>query len=411
MLSNCPEEWELWKQQRTNLIQEWSLSDVFSAQFAIAPENENTSISSRHLLHDFFMARIPAGHFQLHKGIDRVPRFSSPSCPRYLRLRPHPQAGLGHRLSNFLQGVLLAETFGLHYIVDNLDSSDVDSDHGGYDGMTDFLGLILESDTTYPSIQNLTFKQCTKFDTFGSIVLFLLIILDSFRVDLENVTFTRTVMDEYETGECGFYYVCNEFWPGHYYPAYPRLARRILPKHFSRVNSLNFQFDPGMEFNREEVNVCIHLRLGDWAPTPPSRYIMQIKLFFQYLDPTIPANVYLFYQFNQDQNAFIQEFVDFFQNEFTRAKLILRMGTEMTELVDTILLSDVFMTSDSSLDTHLSLIAQRPIVFQSTGCIMGEQICLSSLYGYLEKDASTKVFAEDLGIRWNAWQCASKNLF
>jgi hypothetical protein len=152
-----------------------------------------------------------------------------------------------------------------------------------------------------------------------------------------------------ENNVCNLAFQFLEFWPTDYFPVYPKLMRRVLPLHFSRVFSADYK---PASFNRNELNIAIHIRLGDWLPTAAERFIMQIKLLFKYLDAGIPANVHVFYQFSQDQDSQIQVFTEFFAN-FTRATLVLHKNTDMTEVIDLMLLADVLMVSESSLGTHL----------------------------------------------------------
>jgi hypothetical protein len=143
---------------------------------------------------------------------------------------------------------------------------------------------------------------------------------------------------------------------------------------------------------------------------------MQIKLLFKYLDPAIPANVHVFYQY-QDKDVQIQQFTDFFTT-FNRAKLVLHKNTAISEMIDLVLMSDVLMVSESSLGTHLSVMSQRPMVFakpafgegNARGCVQGEHVCIHRDPGTTgsERDSFVRVYAEELSLRWEAWKCAKE---
>jgi hypothetical protein len=207
-------------------------------------------------------------------------------------------------------------------------------------------------------------------------------------------------MDNVDNGNCTIYQF-NEFWPSDYFPVYPKLTRRILPLHYKRIFSP--EFTPA--FNRDELNVCIHIRLGDNVPTTADQFILQLKLLFKYLDESIPVNVHVFYKYSKKDRKEIKKFEDFFVTIFHRAKLTLHKSTPLGEMIDLLLMSDVLIVSKSSLSTHLSIISQRPIVFDD-GCVQGQHICLHSDTRGVDRDPYVEAHAKELGLRWKAWNCS-----
>jgi hypothetical protein len=155
MQTKCPAVWSKYKTQRQDRIQNWNTKDIFNEQLRISSGNASAS----HLLQDFFVARVPSAYYLIHKkGIDKTPRISTATCKIYAMVNNHPEAGLGHRMSNFLQGALIAETFELEQIIENVDIGIETSVHGAYEGMTEFLGIIQPTDATRGAIKNCTLK-------------------------------------------------------------------------------------------------------------------------------------------------------------------------------------------------------------------------------------------------------------
>jgi hypothetical protein len=144
MSSTCNNTWSQWKSQRSQLLDSWNAESLFYTQLQLFT---NANISESHVIQDFILARVPASYFYTHtKGEDKIPRFSSPKCRRYANVGVHNGVGLGHRLSNYLQGVLLADAFEIDQLTVNLDKSRKKTHHGSYPGMTEFLGLVTEKD-------------------------------------------------------------------------------------------------------------------------------------------------------------------------------------------------------------------------------------------------------------------------
>lgn len=240
------------------------------------------------------------------------------------------------------------------------------------------------------------------------------------RLDLEVGNFKNEFMEDIEKDLCDIVYKFKEFWPRDYFPAYPKLARRVLPLHYKRVFDSDFTPESTIPFNRNELNICIHIRLGDWVPTSADHFIAQLKLFFKYIDTAIPINVHLFYQLadGSDQASHITRFSNFF-DEFEGADLILRKDTHIKEFIDLILMSDVLMVSESSISTHLSIISQRPLVFAKppstheggmSGCVLGQHVCMQRDIGDQVMDVWVKAFAEELNTRWKTWMCVKEIL-
>jgi hypothetical protein len=233
---------------------------------------------------------------------------------------------------------------------------------------------------------------------------------------LEAGSFKQDLMSDLKERLCNIVYRFEEFWPTDYFPVYPKLARRILPLHYARTFSSEFYSAFGIGFNRDELNVCVHIRLGDWVPTAANRFIMQIKILFKYLDISIPSNVHVFYEYSKDHESEIQQFVDFF-TPFDRANLILHKDSPLTELIDLMLMSDVLMVSESSIASHLAVMSQRPMVFaqpgfapgKQRGCVQGQHICIHKDVEDVEDDPFASAYADELSLRWEAWNCA-KNI-
>jgi hypothetical protein len=244
---------------------------------------------------------------------------------------------------------------------------------------------------------------------------------DPNRIDLEvgELDFKNAFMADVDNNICNVVYRFQEFWPTDYFPAYPKLMRRILPLHYTRVFNSEFTPDSSIPFSRDELNVCVHIRLGDWVPTSADRFILQLKLFFKYVDINIPINVHVFYQLDvtkDDENsrqdeAQVKIFTDFFA-EFKGAKLTLRKNTPMEELIDLLLMSDVLMASESSISTHLSVMAQRPMVFakpgfgegNARGCLQAEHICMHRDAEGI-RDPWVEAYANELSTRYEVWDC------
>jgi hypothetical protein len=159
MQASCRIPWSKWKTQRQQLLQNNDNDALFNTQLGLFPNNASLS----HLVQDFVLARVPAAYYYTHKkGEDKIPRFSSSSCRRYAIVDVLDKAGLGHRMSNFLQGALIADTFEINQVIVNIDLAVWDSLNGAYTGMTEFLGLVTDKDFVNEDIKDITMKMYEK---------------------------------------------------------------------------------------------------------------------------------------------------------------------------------------------------------------------------------------------------------
>jgi hypothetical protein len=155
MTAKCSSTWSRFKTQREDRLDQWSTESIFNAQLRLPASNMTVS----YILQDFILARIPAAYYYIHlRGSDKKPRFSNNTCKMYAVVYNHLEAGLGHRMSNFLQGALIAETFELEHIVENMDLGIETSVHGAYDGITEFLGIIKPGDAIREDMMDCTLK-------------------------------------------------------------------------------------------------------------------------------------------------------------------------------------------------------------------------------------------------------------
>lgn len=148
-LEKCPNNWRAWINQRKQLenfdMSAWNHISEFSFW------------NSTNLIQDLIVANTPVAHYMLNRKHPRKPYFSSDACPRYISVETSRFQGLGHRISNWMQGAMLADTFKISHAPENLDESTDWNEHGSYEGMTSFLGL--SNSFEYLQSRNVTVQE------------------------------------------------------------------------------------------------------------------------------------------------------------------------------------------------------------------------------------------------------------
>ncbi|KAL3897149.1 MAG: hypothetical protein SGCHY_003618 [Lobulomycetales sp.] len=367
MDGKCPHEWEEWKTQRSTFIPDWNLDRSI----------DDTLFSDPFFLNDLFLARIPHVHYasSLSPLKDPIPS----SCPKYVYIEPNRGAGLGHRLSNCFQSAMLAETFNLTLLVANIDDSWEWAEHGTYPGMTEFLGLNLPTDLLLSE----TFITKT-----------LQIPLDT--QDIPDPTTLEKYWPEIPSmianASCHTLFEFIEYWPSGVAPAIPAFRRRIIPRHFARLAVDHAWRTP------DRLNVAVHVRVGDWSPSAPSRYIAQLAALLDRV--SAPVTIHVLTQNAQGAEPIF---------EFLAAKgapVVRWIDSEMSVFIDVMLGSDVVVISDSSIAKHLAQISIRPVVFAASdgGVIRDKEDVVVDIWGAVDEALISEV-VERLDVRWKALQC------
>lgn len=243
----------------------------------------------------------------------------------YMTGRPHPGAGIGHQLANYIAGYSFSVKFGLQYAHSPFPNNDWES----------FLGFGLNETHGYKLVNENGYKR---------------ILLPLFNeYNLNEVKLIKNIINSFKSQSVLFVLEQDQFYEAQY--EYSDVLR-------AKFHSSNANCNNKLLYNKENFNVAIHVRRGDVNPSAlgndnirmrwqDNEYFCNVlKRVVSNLGTGKPIKIFLF---SQGQ---IKDFGDF--AEFKNLTFCLDMDARSSffHLVS----SDVLITSKSSFSYKPALL-------------------------------------------------------
>ena len=204
------------------------------------------------------------------------------ACPRYVCVPTARLGGLGHRLSNMMQSLLVALDLGLPTLQPDLEMEG--RLHGAYAGANDLFQVAAPftcpesaSAAALPSgwsARHIGLAGNTE---------------NGIWKDFPVPGFADELLPQ--VALCNTVFLVNEFWP---YSM--ERARHLLLSAFQRHSLTGMRLRSQLRYNASVFTIAIHSRLGDIRPTPIDLQVATLRAALQRLDPqgTLPVEVWVF---------------------------------------------------------------------------------------------------------------------
>lgn len=300
------------------------------------------------------------------------------ACPRFVCVNTHIDGGLGHRVTNLLQGALLSLALGIPLAAPRLEVG-IGARHGDYPGADD---LFRPDESSSGSAMRCPRSEADvppgwTYVWLGGISRDIVEALPAVPPALLPVT-----------AKCGAVYVAYEFWPNSYAAAVPQLRAMYRPSSTTGAALL-----ANLRYDATRFNIAVHVRVGDFIPTPLDYFPDVLGRVLAELDPLLrrprdplPVDVWIFAEEEYPWALFesvIQHVasggaartnVNASANDDGAVALLRSAGTadvrlrayaaNMSALATLVHLieSDTFIGADSSLSYIASFLGTRPAV-------------------------------------------------
>lgn len=253
-------------------------------------------------------------------------------CKKAVCVKTHPNGGIGHRLTNMLQGKMMSLALKLPLGTPNLE---IGQSHGEkYAGLNDLFPLsehIVDCSSQDTStdwrVESLDFTLKK-----GSVF------------DLKSKTI-QTLRIHANKAACNTVFTVKEFWPRDYEATFPWL-RNIFTIGMQSTTGKNII--KNSVYDKSRFNIAIHFRNGDITPTPPAYFQAVIRELLTDLKPLtiLPIDITIF-----SEN--FAELPNKLRKIATGSGLNVRVKTNKeSSAVATMVhfgLADIFIASDSSM--------------------------------------------------------------
>ena len=284
------------------------------------------------------------------------------ACPRAVCVHPHPGAGLGHRLTNILQGALLADALGVLHAASTLEYAATPGFHGSYPGANDLFRMpeVAVADGN----GSLAALRCPLSATdlppgWGSACL---TVPTEVRDGAADASVAVRLAAGAAAAACHTVYVAEEFWPPSYERVVPLLRAMYRPD-----SARGVALRAALRLNPARFNIALHMRSGDIEPTPASYFTGVVARILDELSPVIDQLPVDFWVFSESSTG-----AALLRGQVTDAIAAARAGgspaanvrlrTEATDdfpllaVLVHLLESDIFIGSDSSISWVVSWI-------------------------------------------------------
>lgn len=293
------------------------------------------------------------------------------ACPRFVCVNAHVDGGLGHRMTNLLQGALLSVALGVPLAAPRLEVG-VGARHGEYPGADDLFR---------PVNYAIRCPRNSAEAPPGWAVAVL-----GVSQDIVKALPVATLALRNATAACGTIHVIHEFWPASYAAAVPHLRAMYHPNSATGLALL-----AALHFDSARFNIAVHVRIGDLVPTPLDYFPDVVGRVLGELDPllrqpqdSLPVDVWIFAEDEGPWGLFdpvVQKSTSSVSPDAKTGTLAngarasfrlagtadvrLRPFTANMSALATLMHlieSDVFIGSDSSFSYIASFLATRPVV-------------------------------------------------
>ena len=286
------------------------------------------------------------------------PLFSEADCPRAVCVHPNPGAGLGHRLTNILQGALLAKYLGILHATSVLEYASTPGFHGSYPGVNDLFRMPQVSAGNDSSILlRCPFSAADLPQGWGAACLPLPVVLRDSMADA-SVAVDLAGM----ATACHTVYVAEEFWPQSYETVVPLLRAMYRPDSATGVF-----LHSALRYDPTHFNIALHMRTGDIEPTPSSYFVSVIEHVLaelNHVQSRIPVDIWVFSESPASSALLSEQLAIFSTGEKIRKSNVssasIHVRTEATHdmsilsVLVHLLKSDLFIGSDSSISWIVS---------------------------------------------------------
>lgn len=278
---------------------------------------------------------------------------ASAVCPRYVCVPTHPGGGLGHRLCNVAQSLLVSAEYGIPTLAPSLDRDG--PKHGGYPGAEDVF-----------RVDGAPFK-CPDSPDNGKVDVAVPVgwTMQSVRLKTDAAVvpspgWLRPLLGDLDP-TCRTVFRVSEFWgPTTYESVRPAMRALYHPESTTAVAARG-----ALLYNGSHFNVALHVRWGDIIPTPPSYFaavLTRVLAALRTVDARLPVDVWVF---SESPSAMRDALEPFSAEAHTRVFFDTEKVTALASFVH-LMEADVVIGSDSSFDWWVSWIAHgTPIVLSA----------------------------------------------
>lgn len=294
---------------------------------------------------------IPAPHAA---SLEAATTSASPSasavCPRFICVPTHPTGGLGHRLCNVAQSLLISAEYGIPTLAPSLNREG--PKHGGYPGAEDIF-----------RIDGAPFK-CPDSPDNGKVDIVAPAGWTMQTLKLKNDAvvdpspgWLRPQLGDLDP-TCRTIFRVAEFWgPTSYESVRPAMRALYHPESATAV-----AIRGALLYNRSHFNIALHVRWGDITPNPPSYFVAVLRRVMTTLravDARLPVDVWVFSESPTAMSDALKPFA-------TEADTRVFFDTDAVAAVASfihLMEADVVIGSDSSFDWWVSWISRgTPVV-------------------------------------------------
>ena len=208
---------------------------------------------------------------------------ASAACPRLICVNTHVDGGLGHRVVNLLQGILLSLALDVPLAVPRLEVG-VGAFHGEYAG----------ADDIFRPINGDNFLRCPR--NFSELPPGWKVNVLGLSHEIIEALPNATPALRDSTSMCGTIHVVHEFWPARYTAAVAQLRAMYCPS--SATGSMLLA---ALRYDAARFNIAVHIRVGDIVPTPLDYFPAVLERVLAELDPLLrqpleplPVDVWIF---------------------------------------------------------------------------------------------------------------------
>ena len=315
----------------------------------------------RIMLPRYLSRELPPRCFTAAAASTRIyePRFTEADCPRAVCVHPNPETGLGHRLTNILQGALLAKSLGVLHATSVLEYASTPGFHGSYPGVNDLFRMpqVGAAGNGSSILLRCPFSAADLPQGWGAACLTLTANLRDSMVDSSAVQLAGMAT------ACHTVYVAEEFWPKSYEAVVPLLRSMYKPD-----SATGIMLHAALRYDPTRFNIALHLRTGDIEPTPASYFVSVLALVLAELQMVLsrlPVDIWVFSESPAKSDLLSKQLDKNFGSEKklrenNESLASIRVRTEATHdlpllsVLVHLLKSDLFIGSDSSISWIVS---------------------------------------------------------
>ncbi len=329
-------------------------------------------------------------------------------CPRYAYVQIHPDGGLGHKMSNWLQSLALCVILSLTLLHPAFPESLPNNNHFDttLSRIEEFFGLSAVNITHYDAVASSISFNRVPFPIPPATVPQFASLIPNLQHQVNSVPTCNTVFQ------------FDEYWPNHFRdkPFYTEppvdVARLFLTHSFLNAHSATqwlLRTGESPRFNSSHANIAVHIRVGDFVSFQPQVFKNVLETISSMMKDMCVAFVFhVFLQRSPESESFVREF-DHIQP----------MHVHMIGPLETFLhftFADILVTGGSSMSSLAALISPIPFVFAlpeprgGFGMISDDHVIINDA-GYLSnsgKDRFRAFLVQRANACYGTGKCAGK---